>query len=809
MEGSDKQALSRSRRRALDQLLTEYLEQAPAERAAYLERCRKRWPLLTRWLEKLVATNRGVTITVLGKPLQGVARQAIGQIEDCETNPIKRGHRLGPWGIVEKVGEGGLGAVYLGERADGAFEKSVAIKLLRLRGAGLGEQLQRECHLLARLDHPGISRLLDAGLDEYCGPFLVMEWIEGHDLSDWLAETPSQHCCLEVMCELCEAVDHAHRRMIVHGDIKPANVRVDREGRVKLLDFGIARLLGATEDDPGAIAALTPSFAPPEQHRGEPLDARSDVWALGALLSWMLRAGRVDSQSGEADPRSHPPEENPLQTISDAELLAAIDKACADEPGQRYASASDLLADLQRYRERRPLVAMPASRLYRMERFVRRNPLLSAAAIITMVLLTGGMSAISLLYFELQSAHQQVTFERDRAEQHTQELAEVVSFQETQLEGLDVLEMGASLHTSLFDMVNAEPSYQPLDGISQESAMDAFEHMLNQVNFTDLALVTMEETLFADTLEAIDRQFSNQPVLQARLLQTLATTKRKVGLIEQAREPQQRALDIRRERLGPAHRATLDSMLEMLFLNAALGEYEQGLEILYRRLELQLPTYGALDPDTLATINSIGSAYYFLGDLEKTERYYRRALDGRRAVLGEEHGDTAFTMTGLGAVQRDTGRLDEAETNLTEALDILDRVHGPAHHRTRNTMGQIARLMIEQNRLNDAKNQYETLLAIEQQTLGNRHPETLSTLHRMGQVLKLMGHYEAGAETLHELVAQRRELLGDHHPQTRQSIDLLARLYQRWDEAQPGAGHDESRSDWLAQLESISTEDAR
>jgi eukaryotic-like serine/threonine-protein kinase len=914
MRGSERQALSRMQRRALDRLLTEYLEQATDDRVAFLRRCHQRWPRLTRWFEELISAERGMTLTLLDKPLRGVAHQVMEQIEQGGDNQLDSGYRLGPWRIIELAGEGGLGKVYRGERADGAFEMTVAIKLLKLRGAGLAEQLQRECRLLARLDDSAISRLLDAGLDEQAGPFLVMEWVEGQDLSEWVESKPSRERCLEVMMELCKAVDHAHRQMIVHGDIKPGNVRVDGEGRVKLLDFGIARLVGATDENAAAIAALTPSFAPPEQHRGEPLDARSDVWALGALLSWMLRGGRLyesREQSGEqkADP----------DAIDDAELLAVIDKACADEPGQRYASASDLMADLQRYRKHRPLAAMPASAGYRVRKFLRRNPVLVGGITATAVALVAGLIATAVWYVE--------------ANHKAEELASVVEFQERHMATIEVQKLGQAMRRDLFDQRREALAASGLSDEEVESALGALESALTGVNFTTTALAMLDTGIFEHAREAIDHRFADQPLIRASLLQTLASTMRKIGLVNQAVVPQEDAVTLLKDTLGEHHRDTLKSMQQAAVLAQArsdhetaqsylepvlearrrvlgdndsgtlhsahalarnlqrLGRYEEAEELAREVLDTRLRRSGlehpetltimveygrilrhlgqfaeampyfyeaaevfeselgpdhqntlatktsistllgkmerfeeALEiasevykrrqrrwgdnhPETLIALNNLAGSMRNMENHEQAEAFYLEALERTRRIFGEDHRNMAGLLTNLGRLYRQMGRLSDSERILRRALDVRNQTDGPKHRNSLNTKHQLARVLYEKGRLAQARELQARAIAGIEQILSPEHWTRGAFLCDYGRVLKAKGEFEQAESRL--LTA--REILvnafGNSHSRARESTRLLAELYRQWAASEPDAGHDESRAEWLAQLESNAAED--
>jgi tetratricopeptide (TPR) repeat protein len=331
----------------------------------------------------------------------------------------------GPWRPVSRIGEGGMGEVWRGERADGAFERTVAIKFLRGDRTSVATSIARERALLARLRHPGIAQLLDGGVADDGRPWLVTEWVDGCPLDQWLqqADRPLR-ARVELLRRLAGAVAYAHANLVVHRDLKPANVMVDAAGEPRLLDFGIARLL-----DDGAAAATvdqasTPAWAAPEQLRGEPVDARADVYGLGALLFYVL-TGRtphgLDGRSLAAvvDAVCHedplPPSRVAPSAGIDADLDAITLKALARDPQQRYASADAFAADLARWLEGREVSARLPTRLERLRRGLRRHPVEAALAAGLLLALGGGIAATTWQALQAEAARREALAERDAA----------------------------------------------------------------------------------------------------------------------------------------------------------------------------------------------------------------------------------------------------------------------------------------------------------------------------------------------------------------------------------------------------------
>ncbi|MGD9583461.1 MAG: protein kinase [Lysobacterales bacterium] len=319
------------------------------------------------------------------------------------------GQRLGPWRIVELAGQGGMGEVYRAERADLAFERIVAIKRVRIERVGFATRFQLERELLARLDHPSIARLLDGGVDDQGRPYLVMEWVQGLELGDWLLGQPELEQRLDLLEQLGEALVSAHRSLVIHRDLKPANVRVTAAGSPKLLDFGIAKLVDPAEKPGDTIGLFTPQYAAPEQLRGQPVSTLTDVHGFGLLMFEVLAgrpaypdAGRsladavrviceqdAPRPSAIADGSSLP---YPARRL-EGDLDAIVAHCLAKEPLRRYNGVSEALADLRRYRGHHPILARQDDWRYRGGRWLRRHWLPSALATLVLLSLLAGLQA--------------------------------------------------------------------------------------------------------------------------------------------------------------------------------------------------------------------------------------------------------------------------------------------------------------------------------------------------------------------------------------------------------------------------------
>lgn len=760
--------LTPARRRVLDELVDALLDADAARCAAELDRLRERTPRIHWWVCELLAAGREPSryLQTLFERVGSAARQSGpgGEIT------LPAGTRLGAWRVIRSAGRGGMGSVYQAERADGAFEMIVAIKLIRLSRAALDEQLQAERRLLARLDHRNIARLIDGGATEGGEAYLVMEWIEGRDLDEFVAEVVlTLDVRLDLFEQIAEAVAHAHQRRVVHGDLKPANIRVTESGQVRLVDFGVARLImegDVAADNP--VKALTPAFCAPEQLAGDITSTQSDVWSLGVILQWLLGGGIRDKQPDGTDPADLPPD---LPRRKD--MLAILGRACVEDPEGRYAGVMQLLEDVRRYRCQMPVDAAKATRRYVFARFVQRHRLsvgLGVAASVTLCL------AVVIALWQARVA----TLERDRATEEAAralsaeqqagqlagELQQVVDFQSDQLSSINVSGMGAGLRRAITDKRRAVLEETAVDDKAVERGLHELELSLEGVNFTDLALAALDDHLFAQTLGAINAQFGEQPLVRARLMQTMATTMRNLGLRDQIEAPQREALEIRRRLLGSDHPDTLDSIKRMGYLYGRLGRHEQQ-ELLYEEaIAGYRRVLGDLHPSTLNAIGNMGTYRLEQGRLGQAEKYLRESLEGRREVLGDDHPDTLISISNMGALLLRQERVEEAESFYRQVVDGRRRQLGDDHPSTLSALNNLGFLLREDGRPKQAMPYYREALEGRRRVLGNDHPETLRSVNNMGFLLKSMGRLAQARPYAFEAMENARDTLGSSHPST-------------------------------------------
>lgn len=755
--------LTPARRRLLDTLLDDLLDRAQDERTRLLGALERHCPRIHSRLSALVEAS-AEPAQFLETLFQRAGQAAFSEIEKSDV-VLPAGTRLGPWRLVEPVGSGGMGTVYRAERADGAFEMEAAVKLIRLRrDSRLKQRLEVERQLLARLDHPNIARILDGGETEDGQTYLVMDWVPGEDLSDCAKE--ARHDvgrCLDAFSQVAGAVGHAHQRRVVHGDIKPANIRVTAEGRVKLLDFGVARLLAEEHADDASFQALTPAFSAPEQLAGEPASTQSDVYALGVLLYWML-TGEVGNQHtdwSEALAGRYPRHQD---------LAAIIEMACAREPAERYAGVSALVKDLQRYRVLQPVAARPSSRAYLLSRFVQRNPVGVGLGSVAVLLLIVGLIGTG---WQARIAG----LERDRAEAQ-RDLARLEA---------EKTERVSEFLVSLFDQA------------------DPYRNPGRDLTARDLVRTGVAEV---ETLE-------EAPLVQAEMFHALARVNRSLAEYESAREMAARALAILQETPGvPAdERARAWTLLGVTL--GSLGRYRQALEAHENALALSDPE----DPDAVAeALDNIGLSLYSLGRFEASEQrflrvlelrrgsspasadlasahnnlalalagldrrqeaveHYSRALEIRREVLGDSHPDTTFSLTNLATLLTQMGEYDRAEAMFVEALEQRRQAFENGHPAVASVIYQLGWLNSNRSRWARAEQHHREALALRQSRMGPDHPSVGVSLNALAATLRHQGKFREALELLRQALSNYRAAYGDSHHDIALVLSNLAGLH--------------------------------
>jgi eukaryotic-like serine/threonine-protein kinase len=730
----------------VDGLFSAALERPAEERADFVRRAAGEDPELRDGVLSLLATAAGPD-----SPLAAGARLPAGLVAaaletlEADQEPVA-GRRLDRYRLVREIGRGGTGTIYLAERDDGEFSQQVAIKLLR-RGLDTDDILARfrvERQILASMAHPNIARLLDGGATDDGRPYLVMELVDGRPITEYCdARALSIDERLDLFRKVASAVDYAHRNLIVHRDLKPSNILVSDDGAVKLVDFGIAKVLdesaldGDTPRTRTGMRPMTPQYASPEQVRGEPITTASDIYQLGVVLYELctgrrpyhgpVRTDRFEgpgppppsqavacAADGEASPT---PEELAALRSADPRRLRArlrgdidtiVMTALRSEPERRYGTVHQLAADIDRHRTGHPISARPHRRLYRFRRFARRNPGAVAAAAIVVLAASG-------YTITLASQTERLEAERDRARLEAARSQEVERF----LLGIfEVADPGATRGET----------------------------------------VTARELLDAASLRARS-ELRGQPELRAGMLTTIAGVYARLGMDTRVGPLVEEALWIRRALPGHPDPGTADNLLELARLEPFGSPTADPL--FAEALRIRESIFGRDHPLVADALTRWG-AHLDRRTLEQYER--RRALFDRAIVIlraydGDVRSQLAETL--LLAIY-DTERWAEPMPAVLEALELRRQVYGPESLPVAAALSDLA-LVLEHRDPVAADTLLRKALDFHRKLVGDTHTATLGTMNNLAGIMRDRGDF-AEAELLYgEVLAARQRDQPDEH----------------------------------------------
>ena len=690
------------------------LELEPADRRTFVERCLEEYPAVGAELKALIdaasaASALETPASVFSAPFLTRASENGDAVNNGDVVDNGELSMFGPYRVRREVGRGGMGAVYLAERSDDQYQKEVALKVLPAWSGGGRRRLQRfleERQILAALDHPGIARLLDGGVTADGMPWFAMEYINGQPIDQYsdALRLPIEKR-LELFCDVCSAVQYAHRHLVVHRDLKPSNILVSAEGRVALLDFGIARLV---DEDPATVAAstatvdklLTPLYASPEQIRGGPASTAADVYALGVLLHVLLTGNypyRISSFESyevaravlEREPerpslsaaRTNGPRASGALTVTaedralargstpaklarrlrgdlDAIVLKAMDK----DPGRRYATTEQLETDVRRHLNGLPVLAQPASRFYIARKFVRRHRAGVSMTAAAAVLVLGFAVVMTVQRSRIQAQAARISIERNRAEQVSKYF------------------------------LNTFQAVAPGDhGIEAREILDS-------------------------ATARIDQQLTD-PDQRARLMFEMARAYHRLELNDRARNLLETSLSLRRS-LQP----------------------------------------GA-DLDVAETQALLGAVLLAQGKLAPAQESLNQALVLRRRKLRAGHGDIARTLVGLSAVLRAQRRFPEAERLSREAVRIDLSRGGDGRADLAQSTSALAHVLADKGDRRAAAGVFRQALALARDTHSEDEPEVATAVFDLASALHAVNeHSEADSLIRYGVLLQQRLL---------------------------------------------------
>ena len=813
-------ASTNDRFRRVDEVFDAVLDLPTTDQAAYIDRaCGDDAALRTEVIQLLRAHRR--TGSVLDAPIAQLvplvfdARDVLG-----EATP----ERIGPFRVVRAIGQGGMGQVFLAERADGHFEQRVAVKLIRHPLPGLVRRFLEERRILASLEHPHIARLVDGGITADGLPYFAMELVDGEPIDRYCdSRQLSLDDRLVLFERVCDAVSYAHRHLVIHRDLKPANILVTADGQVKLLDFGIAKLLDAPggraslDETRTGIRVMTPDVAAPEQVRGDPISTATDVYALGILLYTLLAGERPYDVRGKSPAEVErivcdyepPPPSTRIPAASRRRVRGDLDlivmTALQKLEARRYPSPAALAADVQRFRQGRAIHARPDSARYRVGRFVARHRAAVAAGGVLAVVVAAGTMRERLL--------------RHRAEVEARKATEVENFligvfdvadpyawserDRGRISARDLLDRGARRIDST---LAAQPEVQAelravLGRVYTNLGLFAEATPLLQQSLTQrVSLLGEQDTSVATSMDLLGRALAQQDRYDEaeRLLRTaLVRRRRQLGntneatagsiahlaaLLEDrtqfaaAESLHREVLAVNRSLFGDSAVEVAGSLNDLALVLYRKGAYDEAERLYRRALDIDLRRLGERHPLTAAAMQNLAQTLQALGKLDEAEGYYRRSLAAKRATLGDAHPSVTIGLNNFGQfLANDLGRLDEGESMTREALALDRRIFGDRHTYVAEGLRNLGIILRAKGQFARADSAIRAALDIDRPLLGERHEKMANLYGQLSQVRYQMGDSLEAVRLMRESLSRFREVLGEDHPNTLVSMGNLAR----------------------------------
>jgi len=800
------------------------------ERGAYLEKsCAGDLEMRER-LERLLAADRELGSFLAAEETQlapsgGRSRLGPKPASGSALSTEQPGTIIGRYKLLQQIGEGGFGVVYMAEQEQ-PVRRKVALKIIKL-GMDTRDVIARfeqERQALAMMDHPNIARVLDAGATDTGRPYFVMELVKGIPITAYCdGQNMSFRDRLSLFVQVCGAVQHAHQKGIIHRDLKPSNVlvtHVDDKPVPKVIDFGIAKATQQKLTEQTMFTHFgqfmgTPAYMSPEQADplGLDVDTRSDIYSLGVLLYELLtgatpfeintlRGAALDeikriiierdpprpstrlSTLGEGLPavaRQRGLEPKKLGTILRGELDWIIMKALEKDRTRRYETATEFARDIERYLNQEPVAAGPPSVSYRMQKFVRRNRTAVALA-------TAG--SIALVGFAATMAVQarRIALERDRANFERQMSDRVVEFQSDMLQRIVPRELGEGVAADLRGRIEKEMTAAGIAEERRGESLAAFDGMLTGVNLTDAARGILDAQILSPAVKTVEEKFANQPGVEGRLQQALAETFAALGLPEQAVLRSQRALELRREHLGPEHPDTLRTLSFHAIVLWDLSRNAESADALDSAIPLFERVLGPDDPDTLRAKMQRAILNVDRGMSAKAVKTYEDLAETQKRVLGPDHPDVALTLSNLGVALINQKDFTKAAPALERSVDIYSRRYGPDSARGVHAMQSLANAYVGLARPDEAVGLQRNAIQILEKERGARHPYTIKAINGLAKMYQDVGRLEEAESLARKAVELHRGTFGDSHRSTLSALTnlgIVLGLLGRHNEAGP------------------------
>ncbi|HMM66827.1 MAG TPA: serine/threonine-protein kinase [Dokdonella sp.] len=703
------------------------------------------------------------------------------QLASLPETELDAGERLGAWRLVRRIATGGMGAVYLAERADGHFEQVAALKMIRgIAGPAALEHFSRERQILASLQHLSIARLIDGGATPGGQPYLVMDYVEGEPIDAYCRSRGLDlDARLLLFLRVCEAVQFAHQRLIVHCDLKPANVLVKADGNPMLLDFGIARALGREPVAADASSAyFTPGYASPEQLRGEPLGAASDVYALGLILFELVsgRPAQTDARDdtiqllgqGRIEPSSRAGAVSWRRRLG-GDIDAIVLRATADAPADRYASVQSLAEDLRRYREHRPLAARAPTVAYRLRKLVRRRWPAFAVGLAALCMIAVFTWRVVLERDHALEAQQEAQKQAASAERTRDFLVSVFNVSNPRLGrgkdvlARDVLDEGA---TRIAGELGAEPE---IKAVLMDTLATAYRYIGEPKRSVDL----LREASALYLEPRVD-----DPLAAAAVLSQLAVVYANTAYpVADSLDAANRALELRRTH-GADGLAMADSYNTLgVVLNSAERRDDARAAL---QQSLQLRQQLSTDSDEISsTLHNLGLVESASGRHDAALDYFAKALALRGANGGTQRTAYQITLESYGVALGRAGQSEKALEVLRQNQRLVQDLYGDDTRPVANASNELGSVLHDQGHFREAADYYEKSIRINRTISGSESASAAVSLNNLASAFEDMGEFDRAIPLFRESLAQRTAVLAAGDPMIIRAQHNLARALLR------------------------------
>ena len=673
---------------------------------------------------------------------------------------------IGNYRILQNLGVGGMGEVYEAEQIK-PIKRRVALKIIKwgMDTKQVVARFESERQALALMNHPNIAKVFEAGATEQGRPYFAMEYVKGISINEYCDKHKlSTSERLELFIQACEGIQHAHQKGIIHRDIKVSNVLVtiqDDKPIPKIIDFGVAKATAQRLTERTVFTEIgqligTPEYMSPEQAEmtGLDIDTRTDVYSLGVLLyellvgvlpfeSDELRSGGFDEIRRKIREEEPPKPSTRLTTPGfdtkhairsrrtdlpslTRQLKGELDwitmKAMAKDRTQRYASVSELAADIERYLRHEPVVAGPPSAVYRVRKYVRRHRTAVAAAALVVVAMVIGIMGTSIGLVKATKAEKKTREEAETAQQVSDFLVELFRI--------------------------SDPSEAKGNAITAREILDR-------------------------GAERIETELSEQPLIQARLMDTMGMVYRNLGLYDAASSLLEQALNKRRLALGKDDLVVSKSLHSLATLVYAKGDFSQAEKLFREALEIKRKFLGDENIEVAEVLNDLAMTLKALGNLEDSEPLYRESLAIRRKELGNEHAHVAQSLNNLGMFLYRKGDNDEAEELFREALEMNQRLLGIEHPEVSTNMNNLALVLRSKGSFEEAEKMFRQVLEMDRKFLGENHPYIAITLNNLGGLQVNKGAYEEAEQSFREAITVFKKTFPESHWQIANANSLL------------------------------------